>query len=311
MRHVTVPPELERLAAQQAGLLATFQCEGFGLRHDTRRRLVAAGTWARLMQGVYDTGRFDVDGPEETRARAFWTGILAAGPDAVAVGLGALWWHGCWGVPVGLRPEAGLPRHRGNTGPSGIRVRRFAKPWTEEIVRGRRTVDVETALIQSLCEVQPTTALCLLDSAVNRGLLDPTRVEFVRNGLRGRRGAAAVPGWWHLHDPRAESPLETRARIECHEAGLPPDELQLNLYGPDGQLLGRGDMGWRAERRRWVVAELDGVDVHSIPEALFRDRQRQNALHLGAGVTILRFTSADVRATGTIPRQVRAALRAA
>ncbi len=308
MRHVDVPPELIQLAAGQAGLLATYQCDRLGLSAHSRRRLVANGAWRRVLRGVFDTRPPCERSPEEKKARAFWTGILAAGPDAVAVGLGALWWHGCWGVPVGLLPEAGLPRHRGNNGPGGIRVRRFAKPWVEEVVRGQRAVDVETALIQALPEVHPITALCLLDSALNRGLLDPKRLDFVRNGIRGRRGAAAVPGWWHLRDGRAESPLETRARIECYEASLPPDELQLNLYDEEGRLLGRGDLGWRAEGG-WVVAELDGIDVHSTPEALFHDRKRQNALHLGAQVIVLRFTSADVRATGTIARQVRAALR--
>ncbi|WP_420112405.1 type IV toxin-antitoxin system AbiEi family antitoxin domain-containing protein, partial [Pseudactinotalea sp.] len=93
MRYVTIPPPLLTLAADQAGLVAAHQCEHAGLSAHSRRRLVDAGTWGRVARGLYNTRTVTIraDDWDGRRARAFWHGMLAAGPDAVAVGLGALW----------------------------------------------------------------------------------------------------------------------------------------------------------------------------------------------------------------------------
>lgn len=312
MRHVTIPPPLLGLARDQAGLVAAHQCEAAGLSAHSRRRLVESGSWLRPCRGLYNTRTVDIrtgdwDG---RRARAFWHGVLAAGPDAVAVGLGALWWQGVWGVPVGVPLPAGLPNGRGTDGPPGVRIRRFADPWDTVVVRGQRVVTVETALIQAVPEVGRNRAISLLDSALNRGYLDPARLPVIRDGIRGRRGAAAVHDWWHLIDPRSESPLESLARLDSHDHGLPPDELQLVVADRDGVFLGRGDLAWRG-RRRWVVAEMDGIEEHSKPTALLGDRRRQNAMQNRGSVIMLRFTSVDVGASGTVTRDVHQALREA
>lgn len=310
MRQVTVPPSLLDLAREQAGLVAAYQCEQAGLSAHSRRRLVESGAWSRPARGLYNTRTVTIrsDDWDGRRARAFWHGMLAAGPDAVGVGLGSLWWQGVWGVPVGVPLPAGLPGGRGTDGPPGILIRRFADPWETVVVRGQRVVTVETALIQAVPEVGRNRAISLLDSAVNRERLDPAQLPVVRDGIRGRRGAASVHDWWHLIDPRSESPLESLARLDSLDHGLPPDELQLVVSDRDGIFLGRGDLAWRG-RRKWVVAEMDGIEEHSKPTPLFTDRNRQNAMQNRGSVTMLRFTSDDVRASGTIIRDVRAALR--
>lgn len=309
MRYVTVPPPLLALAAEQAGLVAAYQCEAAGLSAHSRRRLVESRTWVRLARGLYNTRTVTIRGDDwdGRRARAFWHGMLAAGPDAVAVGLGALWWQGIWGVPVGVPLPAGLPGGRGTDGPPGIRIRRFADPWETIVVRGQRVMTVETALIQAVPEVGRDRGISLLDSALNREHLDPVQLPEIRDAIRGRRGAASVHDWWHLIDARSESPLESLARLDCHDHGLPPDQLQLDVVDRAGVFLGRGDLAWRG-RRRWIVAEMDGIEEHSKPTPLFGDRTRQNAMQNRGSVTMLRFTSEDVRASGTITRDVRAAL---
>ncbi|MFF4877221.1 DUF559 domain-containing protein [Micromonospora sp. NPDC000668] len=108
-------------------------------------------------------------------------------------------------------------------------------------------------------------------------------------------------------DGRAQSPLETRARLRCVDGRVPPDALQLEVRDDDGYLLGIGDLGWRGPR---IIAEADGRDVHGSPEAAFADRRRQNRL-VNAGWTVLRFTWSDTLRPDYIPWTVRQAIAAA
>src|SRR5699024_8275847 len=118
--------------------------------------------------------------------------------------------------------------------------------------------------------------------------------------LRGRRGVSRVARWWPLVDGRAESPLETWARLDCYDHGLPPHDLQVVLRDRRGAIIGRGDMGWRRCDGTWVIAELDGIQVHGAPDPLYADRHRQNRLLTETGAIVLRFTSADLRQPGAI-----------
>ena len=124
-----------------------------------------------------------------------------------------------------------------------------------------------------------------------------------------RRGASGCDAWWDLVEPRAESPLETFARLQCTDAGMPPDELQVEIRSAAGHLLGRGDLGWRLDGDRWLIAEIDGREFHESPEAVLHDRRRQNALLTTGRVDLLRFTWPDITARTVIPAAIRAALR--
>ncbi|MGH3748816.1 MAG: DUF559 domain-containing protein [Micromonosporaceae bacterium] len=68
-------------------------------------------------------------------------------------------------------------------------------------------------------------------------------------------------------------------------------------------MLGYGDLAWPSHL---LIAEADGVEVHSRPRALIHDRRRQNDF-ANAGYTVLRFTWQDTMSTGYIPIAVRAA----
>lgn len=126
--------------------------------------------------------------------------------------------------------------------------------------------------------------------------------------MAGARGAVRARSWLPLVDRRAESPLETFARLACVDGHVPPDDLQVEIKTPGGRLIGRGDLGWRLGDGRWLIAEIDGRTFHENPEALLRDRARQNALVSTGRVDVLRFTAADIRTSGLIPAAVRRAL---
>lgn len=151
------------------------------------------------------------------------------------------------------------------------------------------------------------TAVSVLDSALNRGLVGKSDIAFVNRLLCGRRGAVAARGYLAQADGRAQSPLESRVRLRCVDGKARPDVLQHEVRDDDGYLLGVGDLAWLKAR---VIAEADGRAPHGTPDAVYADRRRQNLL-VNAGWTVLRFTWADTLRPDYIPYTVRRAIAAA
>ncbi|TQL02995.1 hypothetical protein [Cellulomonas sp. SLBN-39] len=285
--------------------MSAAQCDALGVDRSRRGRLVAAGIWARVVVGVLDVAPVDRLHPEERRRRAAFTGLLAYGPHAVAVGSAALVLHGVAGLPVAVVPQVALPGAPHVRGRGGVRVRRFGIDGIAA-VGGGRAVPLVHALAQAVPELPRDHAVAVLDDVLRRGLLDADGLDRARGLAVGRRGAARARRWWDLVDARAESPLETFARLQCVDDGVPPDVLQVAVRGPGGAFVARCDMGWRTTDGRWLIGEIDGREFHDVAAALLHDRRRQNAIS-ALGHTVLRFTSADVGAR-TVPRTVRAAL---
>ncbi|MGB2556757.1 type IV toxin-antitoxin system AbiEi family antitoxin domain-containing protein [Cellulosimicrobium cellulans] len=315
MRPLTaVPSALLDLAERQAGLVSAAQCDAYGVNANRRSRLVDQGRWRRPTRGVLEPapGTLPPSGPrahDRRRRRAAWLALLAYGPEAIAVGPCALVLLGVQGVGLDVVPQVTLPGARGALSRDGIRLRQFDDGLTVVRVEGRAVASPAWALAQAVPEMGRRRAVAAMDSAGHLGLLDADGLARAHDLARGRRGVARTHAWWAESDARAESPLETFARLECVDAGLGPDDLQVDVVD-DGRFLGRGDLGWRLPRGRWLIAEMDGRDVHSTPETLLRDRTRQNALVTHGGVELLRFTGRDLAVPGTSrPGRMTTALR--
>lgn len=304
MRTLTaVPSELLAVAGRQAGLVSAAQCDEHGVDAHRRSRLVDQRRWSRLTRGVFDTALGLLAAPaagsyDRRRLRAAWLALLAYGPESIAVGPCALVLLGVQGVGPDVVPQVTLPGARAAVSRDGIRLRQFDDGLTVVRVADRYVATPEWALAQAVPEMGRGRAVAVMDSAGHLGLLDAGGLARAHDLARGRRGVARTHSWWGRSDPRAESPLETFARLECEDARLAPDELQVEVFD-DGRFLGRGDLGWMLPDGRWLIAEMDGVDVHSEPAALLRDRARQNALVGHGGVDLLRFTGRDLTVPGT------------
>ncbi|MFI2702554.1 type IV toxin-antitoxin system AbiEi family antitoxin domain-containing protein [Cellulosimicrobium composti] len=307
MRRAQLPPTLLAVAAGQGGVVSVAQARDHGLSDKDVAGLVRRGSVVRVTRGVYDVGAVPLAGRswDERRLRAAWVGLLAFGDDAVAVGSCALVLHGVRGLPATVRPEAAVPRGRNRRDRDGIALRQFDAGMTTTELAGRRVATLDWALAQAVPELPRGHALAVLDSALHQGLADADGLRRAHEHARGRRGVARRHVVWGLADARAESPLESFARLDCVDEGVPPHTLQLPVHDHGGRVVARGDMAWRYRDGRWLVAELDGRDVHDTPDAVFADRARQNRLVATGRIDVLRFTGRDV---GTIGRTVRAAL---
>lgn len=296
------------LAERQEGLVSSVQADLAGIGAGRRARLVRDGTWSRPLRGVYDTTPGVDRPPEDRRRRVAWLGLLAHGPDAIAVGACALALHGVAGLPLDLTSEVALTGGRHGRSSATVRVRCYGRSVPFDVVRRgtARVASLRWALAQAIPELPRRHAVAVLDDVLHRGVLSQADVDTVRARVSRRRGAVPASSVWAEVDARAESPLESFARLDCSDAGLPPDELQVVIRDDDGRVLGRGDLGWRLPGGRWLIAEIDGRSVHDRPAALLHDRRRQNAL-VGTGrVEILRFAAADLgprgRMVSTLPR---------
>jgi hypothetical protein len=176
-------------------------------------------------------------------------------------------------------------------------------------VDGFRCASVAWALAQAVPELTRVPAVSVMDSALQRGFILRDELESAHRLARGRRGVAKTHSWWREANGLSESPLETRARLECSDAGIPPDALQFVVVDAD-QRRRRADMAWMLADGTYLLVEIDGTEYHSDVQAIYRDRERHNSLVIGGGWPTLRFTAADLYQTGTVPATVRSAIRA-
>lgn len=305
-----IPRRLLLRATAQAGLVSRRQILDHGVSSHRVTGMVDHGEWSRVTRGVYAVlphYRWR-NVHDQRRERAAWTGLLSADPRGIATGRCALALHGAWGLEEDLVPEITLPGGASAPGARGVRVRRFREPmglcWFGDFL----IASPVTALIQALPEMSRDRFVMVVDSALQRCLISDADLERVRDGVRGRRGAAKLHDWWPLVDRESQSPNETWARLQALDAGLPAPVLQAVVRNGSGRIIANGDLGWLRADGTWGLAEVDGKEVHDTPEALFRDRARQNAVALADRHTQLRFTARDL-ARGAFVPTIREALR--
>ena len=292
---------LDRVACD--GIVTAEQAMAAGLaRHDiaSMRR---SGRWQRLGRGVYLI-RSDGNGDRISRIRAT---VVAAGPNAFAVLDSAAELHGIAGLPRPDRIHVGVPAsdpHRQRLG-GGVALHQFSvSPDQLSVVRGIQATGVARTLADLLLRLPRYEAVCVLDSALNRKLLTLDEFATIPDLLRRRPGAVRARQRLAEVNDGARSPLETRVRLRCVDGGVAPDRIGYLVRDELGGVLAEADLAWLAPK---VIAEADGKEVHSLPEAVFQDRRRQNVL-ANAGWLVLRFTWADTVRPGYIADAVRQAL---
>lgn len=301
-RRVPDPPELLRLARGQCGLVTRAQAVACGMHPRTIDRRIKRNDWTRAGSGVYEVA--PSLGPTSiysAQRREVEIAMLAGGTEAVAVGIAALLLHGNWAIPREFVPRVVLAT-RGYRDAGPARSVTQHDGFASATVAGRRVATVEWAIIQALPELSRVGLIAVLDSALNRQHLRD--LDTVLRLSCGRRGARLLRAVAPFVDPRSESKLETTARVQCLDAGIPPDALQLE-FREAGVVVARADLAWRLPDGRWLLVEIDGVSVHDTPEAVFKDRARANMLLGRAGAVVLRFTARDLARRDFVPNAIK------
>lgn len=263
--------------------------------------------WRSIHHGVYLLDPELYSGGELPRPTRISAGLLAAGPQAVAVRqtaaevLGLPVFGDAAGVHVAVPGVAA--RHRQD----GLVIHQMSVPAEQRTrVDGLTTTSALRTVADLVCSLARFDAVALADASLNRGLLREGDLARAAILIAGRRGCVA--GRQHLAeaDGRAQSPAESRVRLICRDGRLAPDVLQHPVYDRFGTLLGYADLAWLAAQ---LAAEVDGAGPHSAPQALFRDRYRQNDF-TRARWRVVRFTWADTYRPGYVIATVRSALAA-
>src|SRR5438874_10631591 len=251
--------------------------------------------WTRMNRGQYAWTGIPRDAWLKMRA------VAKRMPAAHAFsGLTAAWLLGLdlpWCEPIEVTIGRDVPiRAR-----AGVRLRRAALAETDVVTR--RSFRITSAL-RTACDLggraDLVESVVAVDMALRAGLVQRSDLARHVDTHTGDKGIKRLRRAVRLADPRAESPMETRLRIEPVRGRLPHPCVQSELLDSRNLLMGRVDL-YYPDRR--LVIEYDG-EHHK--DRLVADLRRQNSL-VNAGYHLLRFTFADLRTPGSVVAQVRRA----
>ena len=178
---------------------------------------------------------------------------------------------------VGTRSTTGLVVHQRVGAPTRLVASRLATApaWTA----------VEVAR-----QLRRPRALATLDAALRSRWCTADELERAVRDQRGRRGIAAVRRLLPFADGRAESAMESEARLVMIDHGLPLPELQYTIHGSDGRRW-RVDFAWPDAR---VAAEYDSVEWHAGRSEMLKDKTRFAGVQ-EAGWTVVPIIVDDIR----------------
>ena len=266
------------------GLVTWRVLQGPGFRrlaHDTYVRSTAPDSPTRLILGL----------------------LTWAGPEAVVTGWSACRWWGCEVLP---RPEPMVEIavvERRQSPPAGCRVRRCLLRDQDVVVHLGVRVTTPLRTAYDLARLVPVVdAVVAADALGGRGRFTGVDLAAFAAGLGTTRDCRKVPEVVRLMDPRSESPMESRVRVDLVRGGLPVPVSQYEVW--DGRrFVARPDLSWP----EWKVAvEYDGWD-HTAEDRRGRDVERVDELRR-LGWIVITVTARQYRTPGWIERRVREAL---
>jgi len=288
--------------AEHDGLILRERVFSSGVDPDKLVVALRTGRLFRVQRGVYGARSAQPDPLARARAAVLSSGVA----DAVASHHTAARVHG---LAVPTRPVAEhVTVHREQR-----RVRRRdlvfhcrTLAMGEVQFLGGVPLTAQARTVFDLAALLPRLeAVWCVDDALRRGVVSRPALRRVSEQHRSGRGDARARTRLAEADGTAESILETAGRLALADAGVELPVAQLEVRDNDGRIVARLDGGYPLRK---LALEFDGRSVHSAPEAVFRDRRRQNALE-ALGWRVLRFTWWDVvHDTGRFVATVRSAL---
>jgi very-short-patch-repair endonuclease len=299
---------LAAIAGTQFGVVAAEQARSCGYSADEIRSLRSSGEWKALRRGIYRPGAVP-DGPRQLHLKQVAAALLALRRrDAVVAHVsGGVLWDLDWAVEPDLSrvwvtcPETGKVRNY-----PGLHVLPAQLPANQMTLGpGGLPACTPARVVVDLARHRPfREAVVLADSAIRQGLTTTAELESVLATCRGwpyaRRAARAIA----VADGDVESVAESLARAVFAEAGLPTPRTQVDIHDRRRRPIGRVDFHFA---ELGVIVEVDGRLKYADPEALWREKRREDRLR-EMGHQVVRLIWSDV--TGP-PEPVRARILAA
>jgi len=283
-------------AVRKVKVAGVAEWHAAGLTQAQLRSLARSGDLVRVWHSVYAT-RPAVEWAEASPARGHALLAMAArtalGGDSVVSHYSAALIHGLDLFPAASRPLTLTrpPARRCNRLKSDGVVFHAAELPAEHVTMllGVRLTTVPRTVVDLARVSSFMSAVVTADSALRTAA---NRADFTsKEALIAACDACA--GWPGIRrarravdfsDARAESALESCARVIFHEHGLDAPELQFTITGPDFRY--SVDFCW-AEHR--VIAEADGKLKYSDPQHAVRQLDRDQRLR-DLGYKVVHFT---------------------
>jgi very-short-patch-repair endonuclease len=246
-----------------------------GVSKDQLRWWASSGRVTAVARGVYSPTAWLTDmvnDPRRLHAVAVGA-IIKRNPDLVASHESAAYLHGIDALlPTGITvPPVTLTRSAQEPSRSLVRgaLIRAAKLPRDHVTTALG-IPVTTAA-RTVMDIARTTGfmegVVAADSALCRHAAIKVEFAVVLQDCAQWRGIVRARQVLDFADARAESALESVARVRFAEFRLPPPDLQVNIRGAQG-FIGRVDFCWQAYR---TIAEADGALKY---EEQSRDRAR-------------------------------------
>jgi hypothetical protein len=220
----------------------------------------------------------------------------AVGGWASAYLQGVAYLDGGWGGTVGGEARVGEPvllviPPRTVVNRPGIRtVRATVEPADVIEWHGLRcTSGVRTAYDVLRLASDLTEAVVAGDCLLHAGLTSLDLISAYEVSHRRRRGIRQLRAALPLLNKLAASPPETRLRLLCRRAGLPPLEVNAPIFDVDGTFLGIVDL---LEPIAGLGLEYDGAYHRDLGQHT-ADNHREEGLER-RGLTMIRVTSIDM-----------------
>jgi hypothetical protein len=290
-----------------AGIVTTAEFTAAGFSDARIRTLIRRGDLHQIRRGVY------ANGPRAREILAIADGgqllqlaaaMAVARTRAVVSHESAAYLHS---IDLLSTPDVAtltcLPE-RGWTGRLGVRLHAMALPAEHVTTMLRMPVTTPARTVVDLARTLSFRAgVVTADSALHRKLVTKPELTAVLAACARWPGARRAAAVIDFADGRAESPLESIARIAFNECGLPPPELQVWLGGTD-EPVGRVDFYWRKYR---TIAEVDGAIKYADPQRA-QAQLRRDSLLRDDGFEVVHFTWQQITQT---PEHVALSIRKA